>query len=71
MMSSFVFTPRVFTLTPNIEFIVRNDGGPGAFRADLSGTGELVTASVPESSSIILLALGLIGLVLARSKIKS
>jgi hypothetical protein len=44
-----------------LDFIVNNDGGPGGFCAELSGTAD----EVPEPASIVMLGLGGIGMGLA------
>lgn len=49
-----------------LEFIIQNNGGPGAFRAELSGTADPV--SVPEPGSLVLLSLGLLGLTTLRQR---
>ncbi len=49
-----------------LEFIIQNNGGPGAFRAELSGTADPV--SVPEPGSLVLLSLGLLGLTTLRRR---
>lgn len=43
-----------------IEFVIQNNGGPGAFRAELSGTAERL--AVPEPGSLALVGVALLSL---------
>lgn len=51
------FLPGVNTL----DFIVRDTGVISGFRAEVSGTADLLVASVPEPSLLLLLGSGLVG----------
>lgn len=43
-----------------LEFVIKNDGGPGAFRAQFVGTAEEASSEVPEPGTLALVAVALL-----------